>query len=85
MQRTWLVDPFSTGGLFAGWKELEGSKRWTLREDYQPLTVWSPRTWLLAEGWRRYGLLRCLEVPSANAIAKRHAKAHAVGERGGMG
>ena len=70
VQRTWLVDPFSTGGLFTGWKELEGTGRWSLRKDYQPLIVRPPRTWLLAEGWRRHGLIRCHEVPSAAALAK---------------
>jgi len=65
--RAWWVDPFSTAGLFRGWKELEGIGAWKLREDYKPMTVWEPRTWLLAEGWRRYGLIGCYEVPSANA------------------
>jgi hypothetical protein len=58
------VDPFSTGVLFGGWKELEGALvMWRWREGYQPMVVWSPRTWLLREGWRRHGLIRCDEVP----------------------
>jgi REP element-mobilizing transposase RayT len=67
--RTWQVDPFSTAGLFTGWKELAdaGVAAWTLRADYQPLTVWPPRTWVLRDGWRRHGLLRCHEVPGARA------------------
>jgi REP element-mobilizing transposase RayT len=67
--QTWMVDPFSTATLFLGWKELEGGA-WKVREDYRPMTVWEPRTWLLAEGWRRYGLIGCHEVPSAGTSRK---------------
>jgi hypothetical protein len=59
-----MVDPFSTATLFLGWKELDGGA-WKVREDYRPMTVWEPRTWLLAEGWRRHGLIGCHEVPGA--------------------
>jgi len=46
--RTWRVDPFSTGPVFSGWKELASSPvMWPLRPTYQPLIVWRPRTWLL--------------------------------------
>ena len=62
--RGWMVDPFSTGVLFGGWKELEHSDfMWRWREGYEPMLVWTPRTWLLREGWRRHGLIRCAEVP----------------------
>jgi hypothetical protein len=27
------------------------------------MPVWWPRTWLLKEGWRRYGLISTREVP----------------------
>jgi REP element-mobilizing transposase RayT len=65
IQRTWKVDPFSTGALFGGWKELENALvRWPLRETYDPLVVYFPKTWLLSEGWRRHGLIRLHEVPS---------------------
>ena len=65
--RTWNVDPFSTGALFWGWKEREGATTfWRLRERYQPLVVYLPRTWLLREGWKRGGgLIRFREVPSS--------------------
>jgi REP element-mobilizing transposase RayT len=66
LQRTWNVDPFSTGALFSGWKALEDQPlMWTLRDGYKPLVVYFPRTWLLDEGWRMYGLLAFDEVPSA--------------------
>jgi hypothetical protein len=36
----------------------------TCHEGYKPLVVYFPRTWLLNEGWRMYGLLAFDEVPS---------------------
>ncbi len=53
--RTWKADPFSSGAVFPDWKELEGSPfLWPLRSTYHPLIVFRPRTWLLAEGWRKF-------------------------------
>jgi REP element-mobilizing transposase RayT len=69
---TWKVDPFSTGVLFGGWKELEASQvMWKWRETYQPMIVWWPKTWILSEGWRRYGLIGTDEVPSARRVPAR--------------
>jgi REP element-mobilizing transposase RayT len=62
--RTWLIDPFSTGWSFDGWKEREDEPFvWKLRASYEPIMSWRPRTWLLSEGWRRYGLVSVHEVP----------------------
>jgi REP element-mobilizing transposase RayT len=63
--RAWKVDPFSSGAVFSGWKELEGSPfLWPLRPTYQPLIVFRPRTWLLARGWQEhYPLIATGEVP----------------------
>jgi putative transposase len=63
----WRVDPFSSGVLFTGWKELAdmGLARWKIPEGYVPLTVLEPRTWLLRTGWRKHGLVSCSELPSA--------------------
>jgi len=73
--RGWKVDPFSTGVLFGGWKELEDQlQMWTWRDGYQPMVVWTPKTWLLREGWRRHGLIRCDEVPGP-ALGRRGARA----------
>jgi REP element-mobilizing transposase RayT len=70
LQRTWKVDPFSTGAQFGGWKELEGQLvMWPLRETYDPLVVYLPRTWLLTDGWQMYGLIGTREVPSRPRIA----------------
>ena len=62
--RTWLIDPFSTGWSFDGWKERADEPFiWKLRASYQPMMSWRPRTWLLSEGWRRHGLISIHEVP----------------------
>ena len=64
LARTWRVDPFSSGSSFADWKELEASPvMWRARETYDPLVVYRPTTWLLAEGWKRHGLISVWEVP----------------------
>jgi REP element-mobilizing transposase RayT len=66
--RTWLIDPFSTGWSFDGWKERADEPFvWKLRASYQPMLSWRPRTWLLREGWRRYGLVSVYEVPGPRA------------------
>lgn len=63
--RTWRVDPFSTGWSFAGWAERADQPFvWKLRETYDPIPVYGPRTWLLKTGWRRHGLVSLFEVPS---------------------
>ena len=62
--RTWRVDPFSSGAYFPGWQELAGCDVfWHVPRSYQPLPVWLPKTWLLAQGWRRYGRIATDEVP----------------------
>jgi REP element-mobilizing transposase RayT len=63
--RGWRVDPFSSGALFFGWKELEHSPvLWPLRATYRPLIVLRPRTWLLEKGWCKFHpLISVHEVP----------------------
>ncbi len=65
--RTWKVDPFSSGAVFFGWKELESSPvLWPLPPAYLPLIVFRPRTWLLAKGWSQFHpLISVYEVPGA--------------------
>ena len=67
LARAWKVDPFSSGPLFFGWKELEGSPvLWPLRSTYHPLLVRRPRTWLLAKGWHQFHpLISLSEVPGS--------------------
>jgi len=63
--QTWRVDPFSSGALFFGWKELEHSPvLWALPATYEPLIVKRPQTWLLARGWRQFHpLISVYEIP----------------------
>src|SRR5690348_14693373 len=52
--RTWRVDPYSSGAYFSGWRELaDHDVFWPVPRSYEPLPVWLPKTWLLAEGWMR--------------------------------
>jgi hypothetical protein len=65
LAKTWNVDPYSTGVLFDGWKEREEAVvLWRWRDTYDPLVVYLPKTWLLREGWRMYGLVGFRDVPS---------------------
>jgi putative transposase len=69
VQRTWKVDPFSSGALFGGWKELEAQGVfWPLRRTYEPMVMYLPQTWLLRVGWQRHGLIQTNEVPSSLAL-----------------
>jgi REP element-mobilizing transposase RayT len=62
--RTWNVDPFSSGAVFFGWKELEDSPvLWPLPPTYHPLLVFRPRTWLLRSWDRFHPLISVREVP----------------------
>ena len=68
MARNWNVDPFSTGAVFADWKEREGARlMWRWRDTYDPLVVYLPRTWLLSKGWMKHGRISFHEVPSRQA------------------
>ncbi len=63
--KTWLVDPFSSGISFRGWKELAGATvMWKPPPTYDPLWVWLPRTWLLQQA---HGAIGARDVPGANA------------------
>jgi REP element-mobilizing transposase RayT len=62
--QTWKVDPFSSGALFFGWKELEHTPfLWPLPPAYLPLIVLRPRTWLLQSWSRFHPLISVHEVP----------------------
>ena len=64
LARTWRVDPYSSGALFPGWKELEGSPCfWPLPAKYLPLIVFRPRTWLLCNWSKFHPLISVREVP----------------------
>lgn len=52
------LDAYSSAVSFRGW-----TMTFRLPESYEPLAVSSPRTWLLREGWRRYGAIDPQECP----------------------
>jgi putative transposase len=58
----WRIDPFSSAPSFDGWRDLDPTTlEWP--RTYEPLPVSEARTWLLREGWRKYGLIDPSEVP----------------------
>jgi len=56
------IDPASSGRFFSGW-----NRRFHPASSLDPPPVAPPRTWLLAIGWRRHGLLDPAEVPDGAA------------------
>jgi hypothetical protein len=62
--KTWNVDPYSSAWQFTGWKERpDAETMWKPPLGYESLIVWSPKTWLLRDGWRKHGLISTHEVP----------------------
>jgi REP element-mobilizing transposase RayT len=55
-----LVDPYSTGISFTGWRDF---RSFVIPDGYEPLPVVSPQSWLLAIGWQRYGAIGFRERP----------------------
>ena len=60
-QRRANVDPYSTGILFDGWRDLPA--RFTIPDWYTPLPVCGARSWLLTTGWRKHPLIDVRETP----------------------
>jgi hypothetical protein len=54
------VDPFTSGPWFDGWAERVDARFWQVV--VRPVS--QARTWLLAQGWRRHGLVRFGELPA---------------------
>ena len=60
-----LIDRFSSGCSFPDWLELEHKHvMWTLPDDYDPLVVYRPRSWVLEKGWKLVGNISARDVPS---------------------
>lgn len=57
--KTAKLDPYASGLTFDGWN----APPFRVPEDYTPLPVSSPSTWLLRVGWKQHGLLDVYEVP----------------------
>jgi hypothetical protein len=58
--RAAILDPYSSALALDGWR---GFGTFRPPADYTPLPVSSPRTWLLATGWRLCGALDPFAVP----------------------
>jgi len=68
-QRRAKVDPYSSGVAFPGWAGREGV--WfAWPRGYEPLPVSYPTTWLLTDGWRRWGPIALDERPGPRPVAK---------------
>jgi REP element-mobilizing transposase RayT len=65
--RDWRIDWFSSAAMFPDGTEYgDEGILWRGPPTYEPLQVFRPRTWLLREGWKKYGsTISCREVPSA--------------------
>lgn len=62
-RRDWLVDPFSSGFAFTGWKELErGIALWP-PGDHPWIRPREAHTWLLQAGWKLAGTISVFAVP----------------------
>jgi putative transposase len=61
------VDPYSSGGAFDGWKDASSSAATTNGS----VPALKPRTWLLARGWKRHGLIDPRERPGSRSPARR--------------
>jgi REP element-mobilizing transposase RayT len=64
LSRDLEIDPFSTAPSFRGWR---GSPMNDWPASYEPLPCATPKTWLLRDGWKMYGLIDPEEVPGDKA------------------
>jgi REP element-mobilizing transposase RayT len=53
------LDPYASGLSFDGWD----APPFAIPDDFTPLPVAAPSTWLLRVGWRKHGLIDPREVP----------------------
>jgi putative transposase len=61
------IDPYSSASEFDGWKDALSSE--PISKGSVPIL--KPRTWLLAHGWKRHGLIDLRERPGGRAVARR--------------
>jgi REP element-mobilizing transposase RayT len=66
------IDPYTSGRVFDGWSESSLAASAPSTVGLAP-PVLPPRTWLLACGWRRSGLIDAMEIPGRmqRALCKR--------------
>ena len=65
-QRRAKVDPYSSAVAFPGWTGREGVP-FAWPRGYEPLPVSYPTTWLLTDGWRRWGPIALEDRPGPKA------------------
>jgi REP element-mobilizing transposase RayT len=65
--KSWTLDPYSTAATFDGWRGSVIRERPTscTLDDEPPLPLVRAETWLLREGWKRYGQIGAFEVPGS--------------------
>jgi putative transposase len=65
-------DPFSSAASFSGWaEELPRDARWLREALAEPPATERAKTWLLATGWRRLGLVGLAEAPARGRAVRR--------------
>ncbi|HEU0031780.1 MAG TPA: transposase [Kofleriaceae bacterium] len=65
---TWMIDPYSTGISFWGWKELVGSpSMFRAPSSYMAILTWIPKTWLLRYSWEKYPPISAYSIPGRRA------------------
>lgn len=65
----WPYDPYSSGPMFASWREAEG-RLFGVPAAYRPLVVRPATTWLLRIGWKnRNGTISLFEMPGASDVS----------------
>jgi REP element-mobilizing transposase RayT len=63
----WQVDLYSSAPVFPDWHEdREQAFLMPYPPKYDPLLVYRPRTWLLREGWKKWGPISSRDVLSAS-------------------
>ena len=68
------VDPFSSGVVFAGWRDALATWGWPADDELLP--VCRAQTWLLAESWKRASPIGAFEVPGSRTDARRGGASH---------
>lgn len=75
LMANWM-DDCSSGRFFDGWRDRQPGPP----SDEQP-TVTPPGTWLLRDGWKRWGLIRIDEVPGPEPSRINHPRGSAAQRR----
>ena len=58
-----VVDPYSSGANFLGWKELGGTQQFERSDGFERVSTAAPELWLTREGWKRGGEISVFAIP----------------------